>query len=144
MCDGLGVVQHKTQIVAYVRVSSIDQNLDRQLETIGEVDRVFEEKISGGARTDRLALADCIGYVRDGDVVRVASMDRLARSLGDLRDIVDEITTKGASVEFEGTADLQPGHRRRHRPAHAQPPRRVRRVRTHTHPRTATRGHPYR
>jgi DNA invertase Pin-like site-specific DNA recombinase len=94
------VVQHKTQIVAYVRVSSIDQNLDRQLEAIGDVDRVFEEKISGGARTDRLALADCIGYVRDGDVVRVASMDRLARSLGDLRDIVDEITAKGASVEF--------------------------------------------
>ncbi|WP_323743166.1 helix-turn-helix domain-containing protein, partial [Curtobacterium sp. VKM Ac-2887] len=38
-----------------------------------------------------------MGYVRDGDTVRVASMDRLARSLGD---IVDEITTKGASVEF--------------------------------------------
>ncbi|PZF32073.1 recombinase family protein [Curtobacterium sp. MCPF17_051] len=100
VCEGLGVVQHKTQIVAYVRVSSVDQNLDRQLEAIGDVDRVFEEKISGGARTDRLALADCIGYVRDGDVVRVASMDRLARSLGDLRDIVDEITAKGASVEF--------------------------------------------
>ena len=94
------MVQHKTQTVAYVRVSSIDQNLDRQLEAIGDVDRVFEEKISGGSRTDRTALLDCIGYVRDGDVVRVASMDRLARSLGDLRDIVDEITAKGASVEF--------------------------------------------
>lgn len=94
------MVQHKTQTVAYVRVNSIDQNLDRQLDTIGDVDRVFEEKISGGARLDRLALVDCIGYVRDGDTVRVASMDRLARSLGDLRDIVDEITAKGASVEF--------------------------------------------
>ncbi|TCL79659.1 MULTISPECIES: recombinase family protein [unclassified Curtobacterium] len=94
------MLQHKTQIVAYVRVSSIDQNLDRQLETIGDVDRVFEEKVSGGSRTDRTTLLDCIGYVRDGDVVRVASMDRLARSLGDLRDIVDEITAKGASVEF--------------------------------------------
>ncbi len=94
------MVQHKTQIVAYVRVSSADQNLDRQLETIGGVDRVFEEKISGGSRADRTALLDCIGYVRDGDVVRVASMDRLARSLADLRDIVDEITAKGASVEF--------------------------------------------
>lgn len=93
-------MQHKTQTVAYVRVSSVDQNLDRQLETIGDVDRVFEEKISGGARADRLALADCIGYIRDGDTVRVASMDRLARSLGDLRDIVDETTAKGASVEF--------------------------------------------
>lgn len=94
------MVQHKTQTVAYVRVSSIDQNLDRQLEVIGDVDRVFDEKISGGSRADRAALLDCIRYVRDGDTVRVASMDRLARSLGDLRDIVDEITAKGASVEF--------------------------------------------
>nr|WP_253206379.1 recombinase family protein [Curtobacterium sp. L6-1] len=94
------MVQHKTQTVAYVRVSSADQNLDRQLEAIGEVDRVFEEKVSGGSRADRGALLDCIRYVRDGDTVRVASMDRLARSLGDLRDIVDEITGKGASVKF--------------------------------------------
>jgi DNA invertase Pin-like site-specific DNA recombinase len=94
------MVQHKTQTVAYVRVSSVDQNLGRQLEAIGEVDRVFEEKVSGGSRSDRLALLDCIRYVREGDVVKVASMDRLARSLGDLRDIVDEITGKGASVMF--------------------------------------------
>ncbi|WP_375537782.1 recombinase family protein [Curtobacterium sp. MCBD17_030] len=100
VCEGLDVVQHKTQTVAYVRVSSTDQNLDRQREAIGDVDRVFEEKVSGGSRTDRAALLDCIRYIRDGDTVRVASMDRLARSLGDLRDIVDEITAKGASVEF--------------------------------------------
>ncbi|RPE77646.1 MULTISPECIES: recombinase family protein [unclassified Frondihabitans] len=91
---------HKTQTVAYVRVSSTDQNLHRQLESIGPVDRVFEEKVSGGSRTDRTALAECIRYVRDGDVVRVASMDRLARSLRDLRDIVDEIARKGATVVF--------------------------------------------
>lgn len=91
---------HKTQTVAYVRVSSTDQNLHRQLEAIGPVDRVFEEKVSGGSRTDRTALAECIRYVRDGDVVRVASMDRLARSLRDLRDIVDEIAGKGATVMF--------------------------------------------
>jgi len=94
------MVQHKTQTVAYVRVSSIDQNLGRQLETIGDVDRVFEEKVSGGSRTDRVALLECIRYVREGDVVKVASMDRLARSLTDLREIVDEITGKGASVVF--------------------------------------------
>jgi DNA invertase Pin-like site-specific DNA recombinase len=93
-------VHHKTQTVAYVRVSSVDQNLARQLEAVGDVDRVFEEKVSGGSRADREALGECIRYVRDGDTVRVASMDRLARSLGDLRDIVDEITGKGASVEF--------------------------------------------
>jgi len=87
------MVQHKTQVVAYVRVSSVDQNLGRQLEAVGEVDRVFEEKVSGGSRADRVALLDCIRYVREGDVVKVASMDRLARSLGDLREIVDEITS---------------------------------------------------
>ena len=94
------MVQHKTQVVAYVRVSTVDQNLGRQLEAVGEVDRVFEEKVSSGSRADRVALLDCIRYVREGDVVRVASMDRLARSLGDLREIVDEITGKGASVVF--------------------------------------------
>lgn len=94
------MVQHKTQTVAYVRVSSADQNLARQLEAVGDVDRVFEEKISGASRADRVALGECVRYVRDGDTVRVASMDRLARSLGDLQDIVDEITAKGASVEF--------------------------------------------
>jgi DNA invertase Pin-like site-specific DNA recombinase len=80
-----------------------DQNLDRQLERIGAVDRVFEEKVSGGSRTDRIALVECIRYIRDGDVVRVASMDRLARDLRDLRDlrdIVDEIAGKGATVMF--------------------------------------------
>ena len=92
--------QHKTQTVAYARVSSTGQNLARQLEAVGPVDRVFEEKVSGGSRADRTALAECIRYVRDGDVVRVSSMDRLARSLRDLRDIVDEISAKGASVTF--------------------------------------------
>jgi len=94
------MVQHKTQTVAYVRVSSVEQNLGRQLEAVGDVDRVFEEKVSGGSRVDRVALIECIRYAREGDVVKVASMDRLARSLGDLRDIVDEITAKGASITF--------------------------------------------
>ena len=63
------MVQRKTQTVASVRVSSIDQNLGRQFEAIGDVDRLFEEKTSGGSRTDSTALLDCIGYVGDGDTV---------------------------------------------------------------------------
>lgn len=94
------MVQDETQVVAYVRVSSVDQNLGRQPEAVGDIDRVFEEKVSGGSRADRVGLLDCIRYVREGDVVKVASMDRLARSLGDLRDIVGEITGKGASLVF--------------------------------------------
>lgn len=61
---------------------------------------MFEEMVSGGSRTDRVALLDCIPYVREGNVVKVAQMVRLARSLTDLREIVDEITGKGASVVF--------------------------------------------
>lgn len=58
------------QTVGYIRVSSDDQNLARQVEALGEVDRLFEEKVSGGSRSQRVALADCIAYVREGDTVR--------------------------------------------------------------------------
>jgi DNA invertase Pin-like site-specific DNA recombinase len=61
---------------------------------------MFEEKVSGRSRVDRAALAECVRYVRDGDTVRVASMDRLARSLIDLQQIVDEILAKGATIHF--------------------------------------------
>jgi len=88
------------QRVAYVRVSAADQNEARQLEAVGECDRIYVEKQSARSRADREKLAECIGYLRDGDELVVASMDRLARSLVDLKQIVGEITAKGASVEF--------------------------------------------
>ena len=88
------------QRVAYVRVSAADQNEARQLEAVGECDRVYVEKQSARSRADRVKLAECIRYLRDGDELVVASMDRLARSLVDLKQIVGEITGKGASVEF--------------------------------------------
>jgi DNA invertase Pin-like site-specific DNA recombinase len=88
------------QIVGYVRVSSSDQHAARQLDAIGKVDRIFEDQVSGGSRVDRSGLAACLAYVRAGDVLRVASMDRLARSLTDLQQIVDEVLDKGAAVEF--------------------------------------------
>lgn len=88
------------QVVGYVRVSSEQQNLARQLESIGKVDRLFQDKVSGGSRAARSGLAECLRYIRDGDTVRVASMDRLARSLVDLQQIVDEILQNGASVHF--------------------------------------------
>ena len=88
------------QVVGYVRVSSEQQNLARQLDSIGEVDRLFQDKVSGGSRAARVGLAECLRYIRHGDTVRVASMDRLARSLVDLQQIVDEILQKGASVYF--------------------------------------------
>lgn len=94
------VSRPRGQRVAYVRVSAADQNEARQLEAVGECDRVYVEKQSARSRADRVKLAECLGYLRDGDELVVASMDRLARSLVDLKQIVGEITAKGASVEF--------------------------------------------
>ena len=86
-----------SEVIGYRRVSSFDQNLDRQ--ELGEVDRIFEEKISGKDR-DRPQLHELIRYARDGDEVVVWSIDRLARNLKDLTEIVDELNKKGASVHF--------------------------------------------
>lgn len=90
----------RTQVVGYVRASSIVQNPARQLEAIGHVDRVVAEKLSGGTRQDRAALEERIRRVRDTDLVFVASMGRLARSLRELRSIIDEPLANGATVEF--------------------------------------------
>lgn len=90
------------QTVAYVRVSASDQNLARQLDLVGRAgpDRVFDEKQSGASRDGRTALAEMIGYVREGDTVVVASMDRMARSVVDLNQIVKELVAKGVVVAF--------------------------------------------
>lgn len=94
------VTQQTGQRIGYARVSATDQNLARQLATIGEVDRLFEEKESGGSRAGRAELAELIKYARMGDTVVIASMDRLARSVVDLNQIVGELVAKGATVEF--------------------------------------------
>lgn len=95
------MMQHpQGQTVAYLRVSSTDQNLARQFELVGDVDKTFQEKVSGKSRDGRAALDEMISYVRAGDTVIIASMDRLARSLTDLRAIVTELVDKGVTVSF--------------------------------------------
>lgn len=88
------------QTVGYARVSTTDQSLDRQVDALGDVDRLFTDQVTGSTRAGRDGLARLIAYIRDGDTVRVTSMDRLARSVRDLRDVVDELTARGATVEF--------------------------------------------
>jgi DNA invertase Pin-like site-specific DNA recombinase len=83
--------------VGYRRVSTFDQNLDRQ--ELGEVERVFEEKISG-KNTDRAALQEMIAFVREGDEVIVYSIDRLARDLRDLQSIIQTLNDKQVSIYF--------------------------------------------
>lgn len=85
------------QAVGYTRVSTFDQRTDRQ--DLGDVDRVFTDQVSG-ATTDRPALTEMLAYVRDGDTLRVWSMDRLARSLVDLVTTVRGLVDRGVTVEF--------------------------------------------
>lgn len=84
--------------VGYVRVSSVDQNTDRQLDGIA-LDKVFTDKVSG-ATTDRPQLTAMLDYVREGDCIVVHSIDRLARSLADLLGMIESLTAKGVAVRF--------------------------------------------
>lgn len=85
--------------VGYIRVSSVDQNELRQLEGV-ELDKKFVDKASG-KDTKRPQLQAAVDYLREGDVLVVHSMDRLARNLDDLRKIVLGLTQRGVIVEFE-------------------------------------------
>ena len=82
--------------IGYQRVSTADQKTDRQEL---EVDRLFEDKASG-KNADRPALKEMLAYIRSYDEVVVFSIDRLARNLRDLEDIIKGINGKGASVTF--------------------------------------------
>jgi DNA invertase Pin-like site-specific DNA recombinase len=88
----------KGQRVGYIRVSTIDQNADRQLEGV-ELDRTFTDKASG-KDAKRPQLEALLAFVREGDTVLVHSMDRLARNLDDLRRIVQTLTKRGIRIEF--------------------------------------------
>lgn len=90
----------------YARVSATDQNLDRQREALSGVDVLVEEKVSGKSRDGREKLKTLIEFADEGDVVRVKSIDRLARNTRDLLAIVDELAAKGVCVEFVDTPQL--------------------------------------
>jgi DNA invertase Pin-like site-specific DNA recombinase len=84
--------------IGYVRVSSVDQNTERQLDGVA-LDKVFTDKASGKS-TDRPQLVAALDYLRDGDTLVVHSMDRLARNLDDLRKMVRDLTARGVVVQF--------------------------------------------
>ncbi len=86
------------QKVGYLRVSSITQSTERQLDSL-PLDRVFEEKASGKDQL-RPVLQEMLRFLREGDQLFVHSMDRLARNLSDLLKIVTDLTSKGVRVTF--------------------------------------------
>ncbi|MER1947621.1 recombinase family protein [Stutzerimonas stutzeri] len=84
--------------VGYIRVSTVDQNTDRQLDGY-TLDKVFEDKCSG-KDTKRPALQQLIEYVREGDTVVVHDISRMARNLEDLLSLVKMFNAKGVAVRF--------------------------------------------
>lgn len=85
--------------VGYVRVSTLAQNPERQLEGV-PLNKVFTDYASGKTK-DRPQLQAMLDYVREGDTVVVHSIDRLARNLVDLRRLVRELNMSGVRVEFK-------------------------------------------
>lgn len=83
-------------LVGYARVSSTGQSLDIQNEALADAgcEKIFAEKVSGRSTHDREELARVIDFVRDGDTLVVTRLDRLARSVADLHQIIERLTEK--------------------------------------------------
>lgn len=96
-------------LVGYARVSSSGQSLDIQKELLEQArcERIFSEKRTGTTTEGRSALVEALDFVRDGDTLIVTRLDRLARSITDLRLIVDGLTARGVSFRClqQGTLD---------------------------------------
>ncbi|MGS8098432.1 recombinase family protein [Providencia sp. PROV_01] len=86
-------------IFGYVRVSTKEQNIKRQTDALVGCDKIFIDRVSGKS-ADRPELNAMKQQLRDGDTVRVKSVDRLARNTQDLLALLSEITEQGVKVEF--------------------------------------------
>ncbi len=84
--------------IGYARVSSTDQNLDRQLEQLKGCEKIFQEAASGASK-ERLQLQALLEYIREGDVVVISELERLGRNNQDLTEIMAAIQAQGATLE---------------------------------------------
>lgn len=97
-------------IFGYVRVSTKEQNLQRQTDALTECEKIFIDKVSGKSVV-RPQLTAMKAQLRPGDTVRVKSVDRLARNTQDLLSLLADMTALGAKIEFidnQMTFDNQP------------------------------------
>lgn len=92
--------------VGYARVSSKEQNLDRQIEALEDVSKLFADKISGES-TERPQLKAMLHYIREGDIVVVTELDRLGRNNEDLTELMNIIQQKGATLEVLNLPSLK-------------------------------------
>lgn len=94
--------------IAYIRVSTEDQNTARQEELFKEynIDKFFMEKVSGKNIKDRPELQKMMEYVREGDVVYVESISRFGRSLQDLLTLINQLNDKGVQFKSLKEGDI--------------------------------------
>src|SRR5260370_25703279 len=87
--------------IGYARVSTADQNLEIQIAALKAAgcDIIRSEKRSGASTSGRAELQTVLDFLRKGDCLMVTRIDRLARSIGDLQDIVRAVKPKGASLK---------------------------------------------
>lgn len=88
----------RTQIIGYIRVSTVDQKTERQLDNI-PCDKIFTDHVSGKTM-ERPQLKLLLSYVREGDTVIVHSMDRLARNTEDLLHLVSYLKRNKVTIRF--------------------------------------------
>src|SRR5580693_8474682 len=88
-------------VIGYARVSTTDQNLDIQTAALKQAgaEVIRSEKVSGTTTEGRTELQTVLDFLRKGDTLLVTRIDRLARSIGDLQDIVRAVKAKGASLK---------------------------------------------
>lgn len=94
--------QFNMKHIAYIRVSSDGQNIDRQQDSLSQavkLDKLYIDKISGASK-DRPQLTACLEYLREGDTLHVHSIDRLSRSLRDMEELVSGLVKRGVTIEF--------------------------------------------
>lgn len=84
--------------IGYARVSSKEQNLERQIKALEGISKVFSDKVSGQS-TERPQLQAMLDYLREGDIVVVTELDRLGRNSKDLTSLMNQIQQKGATLE---------------------------------------------
>jgi len=93
--------------IGYARVSTLDQNLEAQLEQLNKAgcDKIYREKVSG-VKQDRPELAAMLDYAREGDVVVCCKLDRIGRSTKHLLEIVEGLQNRGVGFKALNNADL--------------------------------------
>lgn len=86
--------------IGYARVSTEEQNLDRQLDILKQAgcNRIYEEKVSG-IKKSRPELNKMLDQIRTGDVIIISDLTRLSRSVKDLFSLVEQIEEKGANIK---------------------------------------------